>query len=368
MRSMSRRISWLATTMAVALLVAACGGGSTGGTTTAPSAAAAPAAATAAATAAPDPNVLPKPELTKLRIGISTPNEPVQYSETLAVTLGFYTKFGLTVETIGFEGDGKALQSLIAGQLDMFVGGSSAAINAVITDTPVKVVAMNSTTLDDGLFCTKDIKTAADVKGKTVAISTFGGTSHGSALLMLKAIGLTAKDATITQTGGEGVRIAALKGGSVGCAVVGISQESTLKALGMNVVTDLTKTKLQWGRSGLMARTDFIAKNPNTVLSVVAATLLAQNSMFTDTKTATAKFVEYAQVKPDAADLAMKAFLGYGSRTMMFTADAFVAPRDVLGTVNVAVANVDVTKAFDLSFLNKLKDSGFYAKNGIPLN
>ena len=368
MRSMSRQISWLATTMAVALLVAACGGGSTGGTTTAPSAAAAPAAATAAATAAPDPNVLPKPELTKLRIGISTPNEPVQYSETLAVTLGFYTKFGLTVETIGFEGDGKALQSLIAGQLDMFVGGSSAAINAVITDTPVKVVAMNSTTLDDGLFCTKDIKTAADVKGKTVAISTFGGTSHGSALLMLKAIGLTSKDATITQTGGEGVRIAALKGGSVGCAVVGISQESTLKALGMNVVTDLTKTKLQWGRSGLMARTDFIAKNPNTVLSVVAGTLLAQNSMFADTKTATAKFVEYAQVKPDAADLAMKAFLGYGTRSMMFTADAFVAPRDVLATVNPAVANVDVTKAFDLSFLNKLKDSGFYAKNGIPLN
>lgn len=368
MLSTLTHVKLLATVMAVGLVVAACGGGAAAPSAAPATAAAAPAAATAAATAAPDPNVLPKPELTKLRIGISTPNEPVQYSETLAVTLGFYTKYGLSVETIGFEGDGKALQSLVAGQLDMFVGGSSAAINTVVTDTPVKVVAMNSTTLDDGLFCGKDIKTAADVKGKTVAISTFGGTSHGSALLMLKALGLTAKDATITQTGGEGVRIAALKGGSVGCAVVGISQEAALKALGLNVVTDLTKTKLQWGRSGLMAKADFIAKNPNTVLNVVAAVLLAQNSMFTDTKTATAKFVEYAQVKPDAAESAMKAFLGYGTRSMMFTADAFTAPRDVLGTVNPAVANVDVTKAFDLTFLNKLKDSGFYQKNGIPLN
>jgi len=53
---------------------------------------------------------------------------------------------------------------------------------------------------------------------------------------------------------------------------------------------------------------------------------------------------------------------------MMFSADALTAPRDVLATVNPAVANVDVSKAMDLSFLNKLKDSGFYAKNNIPLN
>jgi NitT/TauT family transport system substrate-binding protein len=357
MGSIPRR-TWLATTMAAALLLAACAGGSTGATS----------APSASSSAAADPNVLPKPELTKIRIGISTPNEPVQFAEKLADVLGFYQKFGLTPEVIGFEGDGKALQALVAGQLDMFVGGSSTTVNSVITDTPVKIVAMNSTTLDDGLFCTKDIKTAADVKGKTVAVSTFGGTSHGSALLLLKGLGLTSKDATITQVGNEGTRIAALKGGSVGCGVVGISQKAALTAQGLNVVFDLSTAKLQWGRSGLMARTDFISKNPNTVLAVVAATLLAQNAMWADTATATAKFADFAQVKPDAATTAVNAFLGYGTRSMFFTADALTAPRDVLATVNPAVANVDVTKAMDLSFLNKLKDSGFYTKNGIPLN
>ena len=354
---MSKRIGWLATTMAGALLIAACGGGSTGGATTAPS-----------ASAAADPNVLPKPELSTIRIGISTPNEPVQFAEKLADVLGYYQKYGLTATVTGFEGDGKTLQALVAGQLDMMVGGSSTTVNSVVTDTPVTIVAMNSTTLDDGLFCTSAIKTAADVKGKTVAVSTFGGTSHGSALLLLKGLNLTAKDATITQVGNEGTRIAALKGGSVGCAVVGISQKAALTALGLNVVFDLSTAKLQWGRSGLMARNDFIAKNPNTVLAVVAATLLAQNQMWADTATATAKFADFAQVKPDAAKTAVDAFLGYGTRSMMFTADALLAPRDVLATVNPAVANVDVTKAMDLSFLNKLKDRGFYAANKIPLN
>ena len=347
-----------ATVMAAGIAAAACGGNPPPAVSTAPS---------SAATATAALGQLPTPELTKVRIGISTPTEPVQFAETLAERLGIYKKYGITtVEVTGFEGDGKALQALVADQVDFFVGGASTAINSVVTDTPVKVISMNSTTLTDGLFCGAAIKVPADVKGKSVAISTFGGTSHGSALLMLKGIGLTDKDAVITQTGGEGVRIAALKGGSVGCAVVGMSQEKAMKDLGMNLLIDLSKAKLQWGRSGLMAKTSFLAKNPNTALVVVAAALEAQNSIWTDTKTATDKFVEWAQVKPDAAANVMTDFLTYGSRSMTFTADAFTAPRDVLASVNPAVKDVDVTKAFDLSYLTKLKDIGFYQKNSIP--
>ena len=359
MASRSRYLLQLAAAISAILVIGACGAASTGGATGAPS-------ATASANA--DPNALPKPELTKIRIGIGAPNEPVQFSPKLADMLGYFQKFGLTAEVTGFEGDGKAVQAIVAGQLDMFVGGAGAAITAASTDTPTKVLAMNSTTLDDGLFCTKDIKTAADVKGKTIAIGTFGGTAHGSALLMLKGLNLTPKDVTIQQVGNESTRIAALKSGSVGCAIIGISQKVALTAQGINVTFDLSTAKLQWGRSGLQARSDFIAKNPNTVLAVVAATLLAQNAMFADTATATAKFAEFAQVKPDAAAIAMNAFLGYGSRSMLFTADAFTAPREVLGTVNPAMLNVDINRCFDLTFLTKLKDSGFYAKNGIPLN
>lgn len=362
----STRDRLIVATIGLALLTGACGGGSTGGsagTSAAPSV-----AASAAGSGAADPNVLPKPELSTVRIGIGAPNEPVQFAATLAKYLGIYEKYGLSVEITGFEGEGKALQALVAGKLDMFVGGASTTINSILTDTPVNIVAMNSTVLTDGLFCTKDIKTAADVKGKSLAIGSFGATAHGSALLMLKGIGLTAKDVTITQIGNEGTRIAALKGGSVGCAVIDMGQESTLKQFNFNIVFDLSKAKLQWGRSGLEARTDFIAKNPNTVLVVVAATLLAQNSIWTDTPTATAKFAEFAQLKPEAAATAINSFLTYGSRSMRFSADAFSAPREVLSVVNPAVANVDVTKAFDLRFLDKLRDSGFYAKNKIPLD
>jgi NitT/TauT family transport system substrate-binding protein len=352
------RIKILATVIAASLVIAACGGG-----TSAPAAASATKAAATTAAA----GQLPAPELTKIRIGLSANTEPVQFAEKLADTLGIYKKYGITdVAITGFEGDGKALQALVAGQLDLFVGGASSAINSVVTDTPLKLVSMNSVILDDILVCQKDIKTAADVKGKSIAISTFGGTSHGSALITIKGLGLTTKDVTITQVGGEGTRIAALKGGSVPCGLVGSDNAKVLVSQGFNAVFDETTAKLEWGRSGLMARTDFIAKNPNTVLVVVAAVLEAQQYMWTNTADATAKYADFTQKKPDDAKIVMEGFKAYGSRTMQFTEDALLLPRDVLATVNPAVANVKIADTYDLSFLKKLQGNGFYAKVGAP--
>jgi NitT/TauT family transport system substrate-binding protein len=342
--------------MAVGLLAVACGGG-----TTTPST-----APTAASTASAAQGALPAPELTSIRIGISAPTEPVQYAEKLADTLGYYKEEGFTSVTItGFEGDGKALQALVAGQLDFFVGGSSTAISSQLTDTPVKVLSMNSVLNTDGLYCKSTIKTKEDVKGKSIAISTFGGTSHGSALIAAGLLGYTSKDVVIKEVGNEGTRVAALKGGSVDCAVVGLQQDDAMKAAGLNLLVDVTKGG-QWGRSGLMARTDFIQKNPNTVLDVVAAAVRAQNYMYTNNADAATKFTDWSQQKPADAVNAMKQFPDYGLRSMIFTVEAFKAPQQVLSAVNPPVANVDLTKCFDTSFLQKLVDNGFYAKYSIP--
>jgi sulfonate transport system substrate-binding protein len=338
------------------LIAAACGG-------TTPTTSAAPSASAAGSAA---PGTLPKPELTSLRIGLSAPTEPVQFAERLADQLGYYKELGFTsIQITGFEGDGKALQALIAGQLDFFVGGSSTAISSQLTDTPLKIVSMNSVLNTDGLYCKAAIKTKEDVRGKSIAISTFGGTSHGSALIAAGLLGYTSKDVVIKEVGNEGTRIAALKGGSVDCAVISLEEDKILKDAGLNLIVDVTKGG-QWGRSGLMTRADFIQKNPNTVLNVVAAVVRAQNYMYTNNADAATKFADATQQKPDAAALAMSQFPNYGLRSMIFTVEAFKAPQQVLAAVNPPVANVDLTKCFDLSFLQKLVDNGWYAKYSIP--
>ena len=343
------------------LVAAACGG------TPASTSSSQPAASSAGASASAAAGALPKPELSTIRIGVSTPNEPVQFAEKLAEVLGIYQKYGITSVTVtGFEGDGKALQALVAGQLDFMVGGASTAISSQTTDTPVTVIAMNSTKLTDGLWCASTVKTKEDVKGKSVAISTFGGTSHGSALLLLKGLGYTEKDATITPVGGQSARIAALKGGSVACAVVDMAEKDSMTQQGFNVLYDETKSDLQWGRSGLMATAEFLKKNPNTALVVVASAVEAQQKMWTDAAGSAKELAKFGQLKDDAALNAVTQFQSYGSRSMVFTEDALTLPKQVLATQNQAMANVDLKKAYDLTYLNTLKSNGFFTKVGVP--
>jgi ABC-type nitrate/sulfonate/bicarbonate transport system substrate-binding protein len=356
--------------MAATLIFAACGGGATAApsVTVAPSTApVTSAAAPSASAAAAVPSFAP-PEKTTLNIGLSTSGETSQFAEYLANQLGLYTKLGFSKVTItGLEGDGKVVQALTAGALDMGVIGVSSAISSVPTDTPLKVVSLNGVILTDGLVCGPNYKTAADIKGKQIAISTFGGTSNGSVLILLSQLGLTASDVVITQVGSQDARVAAVKAGSVACAPVDLSQADAMTAAGLVTLTAESATGPQWGRSGLAATAAFAKANPNTVLDVMAAVLAAQNSMWTDPATAATNFATYAQVAPADATSLINAFTPIGDRAMDWTDDAFNFPKQTLATINPAISSVDITQAYDKSYLQKLYDMGYYAQINDPL-
>ena len=350
---------------AVGLIAAACGSGSTASPSAAPASAAAPStdASQAAVSAAPS---FAAPEKASIKIGLSTSGETSQFAENLASQLDLYKKFGLTVEVAGFQGDGKVVQAVTAGALDFGVVGVSSAISSVKTDSPFKVVAMNGVTLTDGLVCGPSYKTAEDIKGKQIAVSTFGGTSHGSVLIMLDQLGLTANDVVITQVGAQDARIAAVKAGSVACAPIDLAKADAMTAAGLVTLTDNKSSGKQWGRSGLATTVAFAQANPNTVRAVVAAVLAAQNSMWTDPTTAAAKFAEYAQVDVAEATKNIADFTAIGDRSMGWTDDAFNFPKLTLATVNPAMADVDVSQAYDKSFLQGLYDAGYYTEIGNP--
>jgi ABC-type nitrate/sulfonate/bicarbonate transport system substrate-binding protein len=347
----------------VVLLAAACSGSSGATATAAPPASAGAGSSAAAASTGPS---FAAPEKASLKIGLSTSGETSQFAENLAFQLDIYKKYGLTVEVSGFEGDGKVVQALTAGALDFGVIGVSSAISSVPTDTPLKVLSLNGVTLTDGLVCGPQYKTANDIKGKQIAVSTFGGTSHGSVLIMLSQLGLTANDVVITQVGAQDARLAAVKAGSVACAPIDLAKADAVKAAGLNTITDNKSSGKQWGRSGLAVTAAFEQANPNTVKAVVAAVLTAQNSMWVDPATAATKFADYAQVDATEATQAIADFTPIGDRAMGWTDDAFNFPKQTLATVNPAMADVDVSKAYDKTILQGLFDSGFYTQINDP--
>jgi NitT/TauT family transport system substrate-binding protein len=326
----------------------------------------APPAATGAAPTAAPKGELPKPELTSLRLGFSAAGEMSQFAGIQASMLKIYEKYGITTTVNSFEGEAKAVGALQSGQIDIGIAGPGSAMSSWLTDVPLMIFALNAAFLTDDIVCGPDVKTPADVKGKKLAISTFGGTSHAAALLGLKAMGLTATDAQITQIGGQGTRIAAVKGGSVECAVVDKSIQSTMIAEGLNIVGKTYEPPQPFGRSSTAVRKDFLEKNPNTVMVVAAAILESGNLFWTDTKGTAARFAEWLQTDVATTTPIVEDFLGVGNRSMMWTDEIFTNGKKVLATVNPDVIDVDITKPQDKSFLQKLLDNGFYEKIGNP--
>jgi ABC-type nitrate/sulfonate/bicarbonate transport system substrate-binding protein len=172
---------------------------------------------------------LPKPELPVVRMG-NAAVEPTQFPYKSADDLGLYQKYGFErVETSTFDGAGKLDQAFVAGQLDAMMGAGNTPISSLVTDVPTIVVASGATRATDILVAKSDIKSAADLKGQTVAISQFGAASHVVVLLLLKRLGLTPSDVTIVQDGGEASRMASLRGGSVAAIPVDIALEALMK-------------------------------------------------------------------------------------------------------------------------------------------
>lgn len=351
-----------------ALVLAACsGGGTTQQPTSPPASAAAPSTGASEAPSTAPTGEVPKPEQTTLKIGLSV-TETSQYAAKLAEQTELYKKYGFDkLEIQVFEGDGKSMQALQAGQLDIAFVGVSSAITSQTTDAPVVVVSVNAKILSDLLVTVASVKSADDLKGKCVAVSTLGGTSHGSVLLSLQALNLTPQDVTIQEIGGQSARIAALKGGSCQAAPVDAAKKAEMEKLGFNFLVDLKKEGKSWGRSGAAVRKDWVSGHENTLLAFEAMLLEAQNMMWTDPDTAAAKYAEFNQISPEEAKGLIADFQTIGNRTMMWDDPTFENPKTVLATVNPDVANVKVSDAYDKSVLQKLVDLGVYDKLGVPL-
>ncbi len=309
---------------------------------------------------------LPDPEKDSVVIGLSVA-EISQFAVKLAQMAGFFEKHGITPEVIVFEGDGRTLQALQAGQLDAGFIGVSAAVNSQVTDAPVKILSTNATILSDNFVSVPDVTNAEELRGKCVAVSTFGGTSHGSVLLALQSIGLTASDVTITEIGGQDARIAALEGGACQAAPVDVNLEQQMLDNGFNILVNLKEERLPWGRSGMAVTEEYLAQNPNTALAILAATLEGQNTIWADPEAAAGYYAEFSGFTPEEAASIVADFQEIGNRPMIWTDAAFETPKETLATVNPDIANVPVSDAYDRGPIQTLIDAGYYEALGIPL-
>jgi NitT/TauT family transport system substrate-binding protein len=126
------------------------------------------------------------------------------YSSSLPVYLGYFKEEGLEVEVNPMAGAAAAMQLVVGGRADFAIGNPSGAMIAIQKGADVKFyyTSIRGDIFGVALPAETGMKTLADLKGKTVGVSSFasGGTNYVKGLM--KTVGLEAgKDYNIVEVG-----------------------------------------------------------------------------------------------------------------------------------------------------------------------
>lgn len=188
----------------------------------------------------------------------------------LAQEKGFFAEHGVDVEFVVIQGLAERKQALAANKIQGMATALDVQVTLAAAGVPLKVVlAMDHSSGGDGILAKSNIKTVADLKGKTVAFMQ-GSTSHFFLLAALEKAGLSEDDIKpIDMTAGDAG--AAFVAGKVDAAVTWEPWLSKAEKEGAGRVLVSSKDFPGLIVDSLSFNADFVKKNPAAVKGIVAA-------------------------------------------------------------------------------------------------
>ena len=129
--------------------------------------------------------------LKEIRIASSSTIGYTNLSTFYARDAKFFEKEGYDVKIVVVQ-TSAALAALAAGSVD-YTTLSTSAIEATLKGMPLRLIAATVQYPVQGLVVRKEIMQVAELKGKKLGISSYGGTTYATAVNVLKHYGLNRK-------------------------------------------------------------------------------------------------------------------------------------------------------------------------------
>ena len=229
-------------------------------------------------------------QLTKMTVGYSAITG-AHLPAWLAKETGIFAKNGLDVQLVYVRGGATVMMALLSKETPISQVGGSSIVGASLRGADAVMIAGGNVTADQWLISRPEIKTAEQLKGGSVAIAVFGGTSDSFARIALKRLGLTpVKDVAILQIGGVPERLSALQKGKVQAAMLSTPDVFIAQKQGFYT---LMHVSLPYPTASVATTRGFIRENPETVRSYVKSQIEAVHRLKTDRATAMSVLVKY---------------------------------------------------------------------------
>lgn len=209
-------------------------------------------------------------ELTPIKIGQSSPANTF-LAIWMADTAGLYETHGLKLEIVPMTG-GRGIEAAFAtGRIDAMHIGLSSVVRANAGGSDLRAFGSLSNHIRFALIAAPGVKTAADLKGRAVGVSSLGSESDTTLAMLLDKIGLKRSDVTITEAGVK--RLEALRSGSIAATPVNEPERTLATAAGLTALVDFADQSIPWLFTALVTRRDSLTGKRDLIVRFMKATI-----------------------------------------------------------------------------------------------
>ncbi len=283
----------------------------------------------------------------------------------LAEEKGFFKNQQLDTKIVTFSRSND-INALVSGDIHFDLTAPDKVIHSAIGGFPVKMVMGTARGLNLALVVHPSIKSAADLKGKSVAITGFSGLPYTGLLLSLKELAMTKEQVVPLNIGGKTARFEALLGNKVPAAILDPPYTTLAAKDGYKLLVDLAPLDVPYLRNIVAVSDKSLREDSRTVARFVAA--LAQGIQYyrniankEDTMRVLAK---YLRVPLDQNRAMIEE--GYETYRDMMLKKPYPDPSalkiivEMIAESNPKAKNVNLASVIDASFVERLDKEGVF--------
>ena len=301
-------------------------------------------------------------ELEKVVIGHSSMRNDIAFF-WVPQQVGIFSKHGLDPTIVFIPGGVRMIQAIVAGSAVAGSVGATLVSSAVAGGSDAVMIMGITNRLTYDIWAKPEIKRPEDLKSKTLAISSFGSSSHLASFLMLKHFNLDDKRDGITflAIGDEPTRAQALIAGRIDATIVDPSVSGPLKERSFSYLGNLEDLGVPFVNNSVTTTRRFLKERPRTAEAIVRTIVEGNAYMLNPANrtTVTAILAKNLRLPQKEAERAYEDLLPKVERKPYPSMEAVKATVQVMGLRNPKIAQLKPEDLVDVSILQRLEQGGF---------
>ena len=277
---------------------------------------------------------------------------------------GFYKEEGLDVDTIYIASSPIAAKATLAGEIVISAQNSQVIADSGLQGADLVAIGATVNIVPFYVMAAPEIKTVADLRGKTIGVSRFGAATDFGMRMFLNKHGLEAhKDVAFIQIGGMPEIAAALSKKMIAAAPMSYPMVYIAEQGGAKVLANLAKDEIPFVHLTLTTTKRFVKEKRPVAKAFLRAYSKAVHFIYNRPAETKAIFAKYTKIRdPKILDGSLKYGYEFMEKVPFVKAAGFQVTLDEIARANPKAKQAKPQQFFDNSITQELVDEGFFAK------